>query len=103
MDSAFDKEKVLECMFNPDASEILAELEDGGKELTYLSKKLQISENEIRERISYLLEHDFVKEEKNNDKIIFSADADKLAKIIEQDKNFDGVVDGLAEMDSYLN
>ena len=32
MDSTFDKEKILDCMFDPDTSEILAELENGGQE-----------------------------------------------------------------------
>ncbi|HEY7367563.1 MAG TPA: hypothetical protein VH562_03790 [Nitrosopumilaceae archaeon] len=103
MDSSYDKEKILECMFNSDTSEILAELENGGKELEFLTEKLKISENQIRQRLSYLIEHDFVKEEKNNDKIIFFADAKKLDELIEQDKNFDNVVNGLTEMDSYLN
>lgn len=103
MDSSYDKEKILECMFNPDTSEILAELENGGKELGFLIDKFKISENQIRQRLSYLIEHDFVKEKKNNDKIIFFADAKKLDELIEQDKNFDNVVNGLTEMDSYLN
>jgi predicted transcriptional regulator len=103
LDSTYDKEKILECMFDPDTSEILVELENGGKELQYLTEKLKISEDEIYERLSYLIEHDFVKEEKINNKIIFTADAEKLAKLVEQDKNFDDVVNGLAKMDSYLN
>ena len=90
-------------MFDPDTSEILAELENGGKELQYLIEKLKILKDEVYERLSYLIEFDFVKEEKINNKIIFTADAEKLAKLVEQDKNFDDVVDGLAKMDSYLN
>jgi len=81
----------------------LAELENGGKELQYLIEKLKILEDEIYERLSYLIEYDFVKEEKINNKIIFTADAEKLSKLVEQDKNFDDVVNGLAKMDSYLN
>lgn len=90
-------------MFDPDTAEILAELENGGKELQYLIEKLKILEDEIYERLSYLIEYDFVKEEKINNKIIFTADAEKLAKLVEQDENFDDVVGGLAKMDSYLN
>ncbi len=103
MSSTYNTEKVLESMFDPDTSEILAELEDGGKEFSYLMDKLQISENEIRERLSYLLEHSFVNEKKNDNKIIVTADAEKLAKLVEEDKNFEDVEDGLATMDSYLN
>lgn len=36
-------------------------------------------------------------------KLFFFADAKKLDELIEQDKNFDNVVNGLTEMDSYLN
>ena len=101
--SSYDKEKILECMFNPEISEILAELENGGKDSAYLSDKFQITENEIHERLSYLIEHDFVNEEKTGENLIFTADGEKLTNIVEQDKNFEGVVDGLTEMDSYLN
>ena len=90
-------------MFNPEISEILAELENGGKDSAYLSEKFEISENEIHDRLSYLIEHDFVHEEKTGDNAIFTADGEKLTKILENEKNFDGIVDGLTEMDSYLN
>lgn len=102
MDSTFDKEKVLDCMFDPDTSEILAELENGGKEISYLMETLKKTEQEIRDKLSYLIEHSFVNEEKNENKTIFSVDADKLAKLVE-DKDFKNVDDGLAKMDSFLN
>jgi DNA-binding HxlR family transcriptional regulator len=103
LDSTYDKEKVLDCMFDQDTSEILAELENGEKELSYLMEKLKKSENEIRENLSYLIEHSFVNEEKKENKIIYSVDAEKLSKLVEDDKNFTDVEDGLAKMDSYLN
>ena len=102
MDSTFDKEKVLDCMFDPDTAEILAELENGGKELSFLTETLKKTDDEIRDKLSYLIEHSFVNEEKNENKTIFSVDADKLAKLVE-DKNFENIDDGLAKMDSYLN
>ena len=102
MNSTYDKEKVLDCMFDPDTSEILAELENGGKEISYLMETLKKTEQEIRDKLSYLIEHSFVNEEKNENKTIFSVDADKLAKLVE-DKDFKNVDDGLAKMDSYLN
>lgn len=100
---SFDREKIIESIFDPNISEILAELEDGEKQSSYLSEKLKISEEEIQKRVSYLSKHGFVKEEKKEGKIIYSADADKLEKVIENDNNFKNVVDGLTEMDSYLN
>ena len=103
MTDSFDKEKIIECIFDPVTSGILAELENGGKESSYLVEKCGISNDEIRERLSYLLKYGFVKEELDNEKIIYSVDAEKLAKIMESDDNFDSAIDGLTKMDSYLN
>ena len=103
MKNEFDKNKIIECMFEPVTSEILAELESGKKNSSYLEEKFKISKNDIRNRLSYLIEHQFVLEEIKNNDIIYSADAEKLAKVLENDSSFDNVVDGLTEMDSYLN
>ncbi|MEE9564015.1 MAG: helix-turn-helix domain-containing protein [Nitrosopumilaceae archaeon] len=103
MEDSFDKEKILECMFDPITSEILAELENEGKESSYLSQKSGVSEEEVKKHLSYLLDHGFVEEKTENGKIVFSANGEKLAKIIEHEENFDMAVDGLTKMDSYLN
>jgi len=60
MDETFDREKIIDCMFDPITSSILAELENGEKECSYLAQQVSISESEILERFSYLIEHDFV-------------------------------------------
>jgi len=103
MDESFDRNKIIESMFDPITSGILAELEDGGKELSYLAQKTEISEDEVKERLSYFIEYDFIKTNTDNEKIIFSANNQKLAELIENNENFDGAVDGLTKMDSYLN
>ena len=103
MKESFDKEKILSILFDSNVSEILGELENGGKESLYLAEKFKIPEAKVRQHLSYLIEHGFVKETKEGTKTIFSANTDKLAKIMENDKNFERVVDGLTEMDSYLN
>ncbi len=103
MNNEFDKNKIIECMFEPVTSEILAELENGAKNSSYIEEKLQISENDIRNKLSYLIEHEFVNEEVKNNEKIYEANAEKLSKILENDSNFDNVVNGLTEMDSYLN
>ena len=33
----------------------------------------------------------------------YGADSEKIAKFMEHDENYKGVVDGLTELDSYLN
>ncbi len=103
MEDSYDKNKIIECMFDPTTSEILAELENEAKESSHLAQILKISEEEVRECLSYLLEHKFVLEKKENEKIIYSVDANKLAEVMEKEGNFDSAVDGLAKMNSYLN
>ena len=103
MEESFDKEKIIECMFDPQTSEILAELENEAKELEFLSQKLNLSQKIICEKLSYLIDHGFILKSKNDNKTIYKANVSKLGEIVESDKNFDGVVDGLTELDSYLN
>ena len=103
MDDSFDREKVLECMFDPITSLIIAELEDGEKNSQYLSEKSSISEHEVGERLSYLTIHGFIIEKQIDAQLIFSADVDKLSQVVENDKNFGAAIEGLEKMDSFLN
>ncbi|MEM3065175.1 MAG: hypothetical protein QW177_07375 [Candidatus Nitrosotenuis sp.] len=96
-----DKAKIAENLFSPDISAILAELEDGAKESSYLEEKLGISQDEIKTRLAYLLETGFVTV--TDSPIMYAVNNDKLAKFMENDENYKGVVDGLTELDSYLN
>lgn len=95
----YDKEKIIERIFNPDVSVVLAELENGGKESTYLAEKLGVSEAEIKNRLEYLIDCGLVKIEST----IYSVDTEKLASIMESDENYENVMDGLTKLDSYLN
>ena len=94
---------MIETLVNPDVSAILSELEEGDKDSSYLEEKLRITENEILERLSYVIEYGFVKMNRSDEKLVFSADKDKLNKIMEGDDNFSCVIDGLTELDSFLN
>jgi len=103
MGDTFDKEKVVDCMFDPVTSSILAELEDGEKECSFLAQKSTISENDVLDRLSYLIEHDFIFKNSNEGKCLLSANSEKLNEIIENGDNFDATISGLEKMDSYLN
>ena len=103
MDDSYDREKVLECMFDPITSSIIAELEDGEKNSMDLAEKSSISEHEVGERLSYLTTHGFILEKQIDEQSIFSADVDKLAQVVENDKNFGAAIEGLEKMDSFLN
>ena len=43
MSESFDREKIIDCMFDPITSEILAELEDGQKQCSFLAQKNSIA------------------------------------------------------------
>jgi hypothetical protein len=101
MTEDYDKGKVLEDLFNPDISVILAELENGGKESAYLANKFGLSDEEIKTQLDYLIESGFVTV--SNTPLSYAVNADKIAKIMESDENYKNVVDGLTELDSYLN
>ncbi|MCV0410326.1 hypothetical protein [Nitrosopumilus sp.] len=103
MESTFDKEKVVDCMFDPVTSSILAELEDGEKECSFLAKQSSISENDVLERLSYLIEHRFILKNSDGENCILLANAEKLNSIVENSDNFDATISGLEKMDSYLN
>ena len=103
MDDAFDREKVVDCMFDPITSSILAELEDGEKECSFLAEIFSISEREVFERLSYLIDHEFIFKNSDNGKSIFSANTEKLTQIVENSDAFNATIEGLEKMDSYLN
>ena len=103
MNDTFDREKIVECMFDPTTSTILAELEDGSKECSFLAKQSSVSESEVLERLSYLIEHGFILKNPDDGKCILIANSEKLTSIIEDGDNFDATIGGLEKMDSYLN
>ena len=103
MSETFDREKIVECMFDPTTATILAELEDGEKECSFLAEKSSISESEVLERLSYLIEHGFISKNSDKGKCMISANSEKLTSIIEDGDNFDETISGLEKMDSYLN
>jgi hypothetical protein len=103
MDDTFDREKVVDCMFDPVTSSILSELENGEKECLFLAEKSSISETEVFERLDYLVEHGFIFKTSNNGKFVFSANTEKLTQIIENSDTFNATIEGLEKMDSYLN
>lgn len=102
MTDNFDREKVVDCMFDPVTSSILAELEDGEKTCSFLAEQASISESEVMERLSYLIEHEFIIKNTDNQTTL-SANSEKLNSIVESGENFDQTISSLEKMDSYLN
>ena len=103
MSESFDREKVIDCMFDPITSEILAELEDGKKECSILAQQFSMSESDLLERLDYLRECEFLSKTLENNKCSLSANTEKLGSLLEESDAFDGAINGLEKMDSYLN
>ncbi len=103
MDVQFDREKIVDCMFDPVTSSILSELEYGEKQCSFLAQKASISESEVLERLSYLILHGFVSKHSDGGECYLVANSDKLTSIVEDGDNFDAAISELEKMDSYLN
>ena len=103
MDESFDREIVIDCMFDPISSEILAELEDGKKDCFALSQQFSMYESDLLKKLAYLIECGFLIKTIENDKCSLSANTEKLGSLLEDDGAFDGAINGLEKMDSYLN
>ena len=99
----FDEKKIIDNLFDPEISEILAEMENGPKYCTFLSEKFGIMPEDLQEKLSYLIQHQFVNQNGSLEDIQYSVDSKKLAEIMESSHDYKNVEDGLAKMDSFLN
>ena len=99
----YDREKVVDCMFDPVTSAIIAQLEDGEKECSFLAKEVSVYESDVQQRLDYLVKTGFVTQRTDDQGMYFSANTEKLTSLIEQGDNFDSAIAGLEKMDSYLN
>jgi len=103
MSASFDREKIVDCMFDPITSEILAELEDEKKECSTLALKFSLSELDVLEKLDYLIECEFLFKTVESEKCFISANIEKLGSLLEDSDAFEGAINGLEKMDSYLN
>ena len=102
-DDSFDDVKDFDLLFEPDNAEVLTRLKDGPKTSPYLSKIFEISEEKLDEKLSHLIEKGFINKIEKDGEIHYSANFEKLSKIMESKDNFKNIDNGLAELDSYLN
>jgi len=102
-DDSYDDAKVFDLLFEPNNAEVLTRLKDGPKTSSYLSKILEDSEEKLDEKLSYLIEKGFINKIEKDGEVYYSANFEKLSKIMESKDNFKNIDNGLAELDSYLN
>ena len=102
-DSDFSPEKILDCIFDTEISEILAEMETDPKHCSILSERFGITPKDLQAKLSYLVKYDFVNESGQENDITYSVNSAKLSEIMESSHDYKNVEDGLAKMDSFLN
>ena len=98
-----DNNKIFESIFEPNNSEILAQLESGPKNFSDIAKNLDISKEKIEQSLSYLIGHGFISKIEKDNQVHYSVNADMLSKVLENNDNFRNIDDGLAKLDSFLN
>ena len=94
----YDKDRLRECLFDEETAPALAALEDGPKDISHLAGQCNMTEDEMSQRLSYLVEHGFLVVRD----VTYEADAEKMAGAME-DEDYSGIVDSVTVMDSYLN
>ena len=104
MEPAYDRDRAVECMFDPAASAMLAELEDGAKTCWHLADASSSTEEDVLARLGYLIECGFVvRGTDDSGRVTLEADSEKLSELVEDGDGFGAAVEGLEKMDSYLN
>ena len=96
-------QKILDTVFDENISEILAEMENSPKKCEFLTEKFQMTSNDLDEKLSFLMQQEFVEKTGSDSQAEYSVDSKKLGKLMETAHNFENVDAGLAKMDSYLN
>ena len=96
-------QKILDAVFDENISEILAEMESAPQKCGFLSEKFNLTPNDLDEKLSFLIENDFVGKTASDSDVEYSVDSEKLAKLMETAHDFENVDAGLAKMDGYLN
>ena len=75
--------EILDIIFDDEISEILAEMEDSPKTASELSEKFHLTHEELDEKLSKLVTHEFVTKNMDHDDIVYSVDGDKISKLLE--------------------
>ena len=101
--SEFDTDKVSDSIFDPEISEILAEMETESKHCSILSENFGITPETLQAKLSYLVEYNFVNQSGEENNIMYSVNSEKLADFMESSHDYKNVEDNLTKMDSYLN
>lgn len=104
------RDEVIESLFDPDVSGLVAELEGGPLARSDLAARSGVAPEEVDSRLSRLVELGYVSRRAdpsagggNSGGAVYEADAAKLAAVMERDENYQSAVDGMTKLDGFLN
>ena len=101
------RDEVIESLFDPDVSGLVAELEGGPLALSDLAARSGVAPEEVDSRLSRLVELGYVSRRADPSAggggAVYEADATKLAAVMESDENYQSAVDGMTKLDGFLN
>ena len=105
---AAGRDEVIESLFDPDVSGLVAELEGGPLALSDLAARSGVAPEEVDSRLSRLVELGYVSRradpsDGSGGGAVYEADAAKLAAVMESDENYQSAVDGMTKLDGFLN
>lgn len=95
-----DYGEASECLFGEPGASVMAQLEDGPKQIAEIASAAGAEPRALLEKIAPLIESGVLRSEGG----ALRVDRARLDEVLESDAaRFDGVTDGLTKMDGYLN
>ncbi len=103
MADACDDQKALDALLDPVTSGLVSSLEGGSRTLAQLCESSGLSAADITERLSYLSEHGLLDRTGEGDTVTYAVNAKKIDAVLSRSGHFDGAIDMVTQMDSFLN
>ena len=90
-------------MLDPITSELISMLEAGSKTIQELCTSSNLEASNIHDRFAPLVEECLIVRTGNDNDTVYSANSDKFDSMLSDSKHFDGAIDMVAKMDTFLN
>lgn len=102
-DAGIPDSEISDAILDPVTSELISMLEGGSKTIADLAESSGLGADEIRTRFGPLIEQGLIVREEGENGATYSADAEKLDSALSASHNFDGAIDLVTKMDTFLN
>ena len=103
LDNPPEERKVLDAILDPVTSELISMLEDGPKTVAVLCERSKLVADDVHARFSPLVEQGIILRTDTDGQTTYSADPKKLDAALSKSRHFDGTIDLVTQMDTFLN